>query len=220
MATQVVKHNGASYKLSMDDTALHFTSASEAQDSISINLSCIAFVLSAPRKDSETSYSVAYLSQPEGDSATLPAIHTFDFTTRDEATSLTAQPALQSLIIGPPELEPISLIVNPAAGARQASAFTQNVVLPLLKLAGIRATLHETEEEEDAARIAREILENEECPDKVLCVLGGDGTVHEVLNGLLIREGELKGPEGDVEMILMYVVTISAISGGTERLVS
>ena len=88
-----------------------------------------------------------------------------------------------SLLSGPKK---ISVILNP-----QASGGGGVRVLPKLEEALKRRTLsyslHQTENPGHAFVLAREVVDGDS--DLVL-VVGGDGTIHEVANGLLTREGD------------------------------
>jgi len=72
------------------------------------------------------------------------------------------------------------IIFNPVAGKKKALK-NLRIVERVLDERGIQFQVHQSREERDALNIARELTvagENE------LIVLGGDGTLHEVLNGI------------------------------------
>ncbi len=71
-------------------------------------------------------------------------------------------------------------ILNPIAGKKKAQ---KNLVVAerLLQERGISYTVHQSHAERDATKIAQELTKNGE---NDLIVLGGDGTLHEVLNGI------------------------------------
>lgn len=106
-------------------------------------------------------------------------------------------------------------IVNSHAGACRAQQLWARVVLPLLDYAlpsdvTFDGTVRRTESAGDGERIGRELRRPVPAADAeeqrlVLLVLGGDGTVHEVLNGLLLDEaGREHEPRGQpVELVLM-----------------
>ncbi len=74
-----------------------------------------------------------------------------------------------------------ALIVNPVAGRGRAARQAPEIAARLRELAGDDVALHVTEEPGHAVQIAREVAR---ASTPVLFVLGGDGTVHEALNGL------------------------------------
>lgn len=75
----------------------------------------------------------------------------------------------------------LHLIYNPISGKKTA---TKNLVVveKLLKERGVEYEVHGTCEAHDGERIARDLTERGETH---IVVLGGDGTLHEVLNGLV-----------------------------------
>jgi YegS/Rv2252/BmrU family lipid kinase len=74
------------------------------------------------------------------------------------------------------------LVANPRAGAR-AGVETARSVVPALSAAGFEVAIRTTEGPGHAAKIAGE------APDfEAVCAVGGDGTVHEVANGLAERD--------------------------------
>ncbi|ORE06416.1 MFS general substrate transporter [Rhizopus microsporus var. microsporus] len=77
--------------------------------------------------------------------------------------------------------------VNPSSGRRGADTAWKNVVRPMLLQAGFidsHLTVVMTESGGKTTQQAQQIA-HELTQDTVLVVMGGDGTVHEVLNGLL-----------------------------------
>lgn len=104
----------------------------------------------------------------------------------------------------------VDIVLNSQSGHGYSAALLNNVVLPLLK--GVEdwvgeTKVWETRKEGDGERIAREICEREGEGDekKTVLVMGGDGTVHEVLNGALMRGGNVE--KEDLDLVLMYVCT-------------
>lgn len=73
------------------------------------------------------------------------------------------------------------IIYNPAAGKKKASKNLRKVE-EMLHARGREYQIHETEQARDGERIARELTEKGEYE---FIVLGGDGTLHEVLNGMV-----------------------------------
>lgn len=91
----------------------------------------------------------------------------------------------------------LHVVVNPAAGARLAPEFVEQHVVPLLKTIGQDHIVHTTTAPSHAGQLAREILASatDSGGGKSLRVrvvlVGGDGTTHEFLAGLLDTQGEL-----------------------------
>ncbi|GAA6053396.1 hypothetical protein JCM3770_002303 [Rhodotorula araucariae] len=131
-----------------------------------------------------------------------------------------------------PSLPHLSVVVNPRAGSGRADALwtTAAAVLcargvPVSRDAG--AVVERTAREGDGARIGRalgaRIGSSGADPgaaaavrgqSEVLVVVGGDGTVHEVLNGLLLDDaggGELSEVAGRVEVVLIPAGTANAL---------
>lgn len=91
----------------------------------------------------------------------------------------------------------LHVVINPASGGRSAEQILVDEVHPLISnhsaAAGHRVIEYRTQCEGDAARIGREILAAEkECGGGtsretaiLIAALGGDGTTHELLNGLV-----------------------------------
>lgn len=86
-------------------------------------------------------------------------------------------------------MENVLLIMNPYAGKKQAKPYLADII-GLFNKNGYRVTAHMTSAQGDATRTA-ELYAGEF--DKVVCV-GGDGTLNEVINGIL--SGNHKTPIG------------------------
>lgn len=84
----------------------------------------------------------------------------------------------------------LSAIVNPHAGRRRVGQEVPELERNL-RARGLAYRLLRTEGRGDAVRFAREALED---GGRFLVAVGGDGTVHEVVNGMLDEEGK---PVGD-----------------------
>lgn len=76
----------------------------------------------------------------------------------------------------------ITVILNPVAGNRKSKKLYAKYVEPFLHLAGIKVSLIETESPNQAFNLMK-IMSN--CDG--VAIVGGDGTVHEAINGLLHR---------------------------------
>lgn len=81
------------------------------------------------------------------------------------------------------EMRHITVILNPIAGKRKAKKLYSKWVEPLLHLSGIRVSLIETDSPNQAADLMK-VMSN--CDG--VAIVGGDGTVHEVVNGLISRQ--------------------------------
>jgi diacylglycerol kinase (ATP) len=75
------------------------------------------------------------------------------------------------------------IILNPAAG-RGAGALARPKLEQILRHGGASYDITETTAPGDATRIARETSQG---PDDVIVAVGGDGTAHEIVNGLVLR---------------------------------
>ncbi|GAA5855966.1 hypothetical protein JCM9279_001389 [Rhodotorula babjevae] len=124
----------------------------------------------------------------------------------------------------------LSVVLNPHAGARQAET-SWRTAAAFLRAQGLvvdEEAMSRTERAGDGERIGRELRERwigegERAQGReVLVVLGGDGTVHEVLNGLLLGGGggsEEDGEGGEalwegagrVEVVLVPTGTANAL---------
>lgn len=109
------------------------------------------------------------------------------------------------------------VVINAHSGARKAQQLWDEVTAPLLHHAlpshiSFDDDVRYTKSEGDGERIGRELREqamegsrsSNTTQRLVLLVLGGDGTVHEVLNGLLVDEhGRENHPGGTIELVLV-----------------
>lgn len=77
----------------------------------------------------------------------------------------------------------VTVILNPVANDRNSKADYEKYCAPLFHLAGFKVSLVVTEAEGQAKELM-EIMDNTDC----VVVAGGDGTVHEVITGLLRRK--------------------------------
>lgn len=78
------------------------------------------------------------------------------------------------------------VILNPRSGRGRSSKVFYGKVEPILKLAGFKLEVVETESAGHARTLARTV-DLSTCRDGIICV-GGDGIVNEVLNGLISRD--------------------------------
>jgi YegS/Rv2252/BmrU family lipid kinase len=86
---------------------------------------------------------------------------------------------------------PLTVIVNPHAGKRRVGEEVPELERTL-RARGLEYTLVRTEGRGDATRFAREALE---AGGRFLVAVGGDGTVHEVVNGMIGEDGRPLAPE-------------------------
>ncbi|GAA5949532.1 hypothetical protein JCM21900_000254 [Sporobolomyces salmonicolor] len=120
---------------------------------------------------------------------------------------------------------PRTLVValNPAGGSHLAPPYFDDVVQRLLEPVAHWVKLEkegarETQLDKDGERIGRELVESwrgEEGEErKTVLVMGGDGTVHEVLNGMLLGEegeGDKEAAKVLVDLIVIPCGTANAL---------
>ncbi|XP_020285907.1 acylglycerol kinase, mitochondrial isoform X2 [Pseudomyrmex gracilis] len=75
----------------------------------------------------------------------------------------------------------VTVILNPAAKKRKAKKLFEKYCEPLLHLAGISVTIIDTQ----SGSHARSIITNLETPTDAIIVAGGDGTLSDVITGLI-----------------------------------
>ncbi|TPX35700.1 hypothetical protein SmJEL517_g01860 [Synchytrium microbalum] len=80
--------------------------------------------------------------------------------------------------------KPIYVVINPFAGKKLAVQTYETASLPMLQAAGIKTEVHLTTHALHATELITDLN-----PDLYSCiaVFGGDGTFHEVLNGIMTR---------------------------------
>lgn len=86
------------------------------------------------------------------------------------------------------------LFVNPYGGKKKALKLFENFGKPLFSIAGVDVSVIVSQRQNQIRDIL--IHHNLDMFDSVGCV-GGDGTVSELLNGLVIRECRLRGIDPD-----------------------
>ncbi|RSH95218.1 hypothetical protein EHS25_000304 [Saitozyma podzolica] len=115
---------------------------------------------------------------------------------------------------------PIHLIVNPASGSRKAPEFIENHVEPLLHHLGLEYDLHKTDTEGDGSRIGQSLQKarQADAPSEkggvwTLIVAGGDGTAHELIEGILSGETTHSGARdiGRWEVVILPLGTANAL---------
>tara|TARA_B100000029_G_scaffold12909_2_gene13506 strand:- start:13497 stop:14390 length:894 start_codon:yes stop_codon:yes gene_type:complete len=86
----------------------------------------------------------------------------------------------------------IIILVNPQGGNKKGPKIVRDVV-PILENSNIPFEIIQTEYKGHAEKLSQELDLEEVCG---LCQIGGDGTFHELVNGLLSREDGKKVPLG------------------------
>lgn len=89
-------------------------------------------------------------------------------------------------------IQRLSVIVNPKGGRKRGLKVLESVK-PIFANAAIDLNVHVTQRSGHAAEIAQS-LDSESCDG--ICVIGGDGTFHEVVDGLMHREQPISLPLG------------------------
>lgn len=89
-------------------------------------------------------------------------------------------------------IQRLAVVVNPQGGRKRGLRVLESVK-PIFANAGIDLKIHVTQRLGHAADIARS-LNKESCD--AICVIGGDGTFHEVVDGLMHREEPISIPLG------------------------
>jgi YegS/Rv2252/BmrU family lipid kinase len=85
-----------------------------------------------------------------------------------------------------------AVVVNPRGGTQRGRSVL-DLVEPVFRSAGAELEIHVTQHCGHATEIAQR-LDLSSCDG--LCVIGGDGTVHEVVNGLMQQDGPVRVPLG------------------------
>lgn len=91
------------------------------------------------------------------------------------------------------DVKKLYVLVNPVGGVKAGTAMLEEMVLPKFREAGIEAVVHETQYAGHAGVLAHQL----DC-DGVdgIVIIGGDGTLHEAVNGMLQRPPESRVPLG------------------------
>ncbi|XP_066599322.1 acylglycerol kinase, mitochondrial [Prorops nasuta] len=101
----------------------------------------------------------------------------------------------------------VTVILNPTASKRKTKKFFEEYCEPLLHLAGIAVTIIQTESEGHARTIAT----NLNTPTDAIIVAGGDGTLSEVITGLMRKY------EGNVDSVKKCPIGVLPL-GKTSRI--
>jgi YegS/Rv2252/BmrU family lipid kinase len=100
------------------------------------------------------------------------------------------------------------VIHNPVAGRRRRKRF--RAVLDLLEGDGNELSLRATEAPGDATRLARRIEPGEA---DLIVAAGGDGTINEVINGLVPRALEMEGRPATLPLAVVPLGTSNVLAG-------
>jgi hypothetical protein len=95
----------------------------------------------------------------------------------------------------------VYLIVNPVSGGGRAELIVKNSVIPAFNKAGVVVDARRTRCANDAHELARTLpLTDPESDESIdaFVVVGGDGTIHDVINGMLARGDGQVAPIGVV----------------------
>lgn len=142
------------------------------------------------------------------------ALHyTYDYTVTNDLMKISSKQAArlgdERLKNPKGEVRHITVILNPVAGKRKCKKLYQKWSEPLFHLAGIKVSLIETQSPKQAYDLMK-IMSN--CDG--VAIVGGDGTVHDALNGLLHRPDAQKAvrdypigiiPTGQYNSIARYI---------------
>lgn len=190
----LVHHGQRDYDLTILPGQLFFQrrgeSTAEGSLPATLALETIAFVKMTPgsttAREAGTQVTVVYLEDQPGEFASVASL---SFTTSSDFTAFAADhAALKALLLAPLQGQSVDVVINGSAGGGRAQSFFSRVVEPLLRLADLPWRSHATMGVDDAGRIGREsvVEARKEGRRAVLAILGGDGTTHELLNGLLL----------------------------------
>ncbi|CAD6898894.1 unnamed protein product [Tilletia controversa] len=118
----------------------------------------------------------------------------------------------------------LHVVLNPASGLPGLSrTLFENQIAPLLvQHSHINVVKHETRSEGDGVRIGREVRDAiaqsfSPFPTVYTVLLGGDGTTHEFLNGLILKEEDSESSEAsliDVQLAVVPTGTANALYAG------
>lgn len=102
----------------------------------------------------------------------------------------------------------MTIILNSEAGpgGTRAQDFVTTTVEPILSSAGIEFSVERTKGVDDASRIGREVL-GKPGGRKTIAVVGGDGTIHDLLNGILLTSSSSKAIAVDLVLMLVSLPT-------------
>ncbi|GAA5879680.1 hypothetical protein JCM16303_004130 [Sporobolomyces ruberrimus] len=143
---------------------------------------------------------------------------TFKFTLDSDSPQLPS--SLDHLIVSTlrdnlREPKRIDLVYNPKSGHGYSSALLNDVVKSLLKPLEenglIETKVWETTGENDGERIGREISQKGGNGERTVLVLGGDGTIHEVLNGAVLKREGTEIDSSKLDLVVIPTGTANAL---------
>lgn len=106
-------------------------------------------------------------------------------------------------------IQRIDIILNSSAGATgQAETYVHDVVIPLLQIAGVSYHVSQTKSVGDAGKALKRLREQEPLErgakyQNTVLIVGGDGTIHELINDLLLKEDDLVENVDSTDLILL-----------------
>ena len=163
-------------------------------------------VILAKGETAQTELEVICLIKSD-DPAALPTVNTFILVVSPDWISQQPKPFRD--LIQPATTNPstrIDIIINTKAGpdSSRIDAFITQILDPLFERTSTAYTIQRTQGVGDAGRIGREIMQAKK--QATIAVLGGDGTTHELLNGVLLDEA--KRAKMQLDLVLLSVVTL------------
>ncbi|KAL8280349.1 hypothetical protein RQP46_007266 [Phenoliferia psychrophenolica] len=220
--------NGIPHVFTLTPTAIVLSAPSASEPvptttTTTIEFSSIAFLTHTPTTNS---LSVTYLSfaDPSSppDDAAVPLVHTLVLNPGTSASArlsdLLSSPQLSPLLLpslptpsaSPASPRKLSVILNSSAGAGTAALYFSKVVEPFLVAAGVTFEKWDTEGVGHAGVLGGEIVRKAKASSMTVLLVGGDGTSHEFVNGVLQARGDGMVESSEVDIILLPLGTANA----------
>ncbi|GAA5929937.1 acylglycerol kinase family protein [Sporobolomyces koalae] len=194
--------------LSPDGATLYITPHTPIQqrdptDLDPIQVSQIAYFVRDQDESEPTSLTCFYIDRDSELSYTM-----FKFVLDPESPPLPSQ--LDHLVVasGHARSKRVELVLNPKSGHGYATALLDDVVKPLLAPFVQDLRVWETLAENDGERIGREIIQARGGQDTTVIIFGGDGTVHEMLNGAVLPK---ESKPSRLDLVLIPCGTANAL---------
>ncbi|KAL3896419.1 MAG: hypothetical protein SGCHY_004084 [Lobulomycetales sp.] len=142
---------------------------------------------------------IHYLLLSRGSTARKPSYRPFIFALADPEQTSACLEALREVVAG--STRSILVLINPFAGKGKGSAAKTYNTIPasMFALAGIKARVIETESPGHATQLVRDMSSLDEFD--VLVTVSGDGTFHELINGVMARDDWKKTCQIPLSMI-------------------